>query len=50
MPRFDAFSQFSPATVRGAPSTSNELVAELEGEKGGVYAGAVGYFCVSLDE
>ena len=46
MSRFDAFRSIFPAgTVSGAPKVrAMELVAELEGEKRGVYAGAVGYF------
>lgn len=45
--RFDAFRSIFPAgTVSGAPKVrAMELIAELEGEKRGVYAGAVGYFC-----
>lgn len=44
--RFDAFRSIFPAgTVSGAPKVrAMELVASLEGEKRGVYAGAVGYF------
>jgi len=44
--RFDAFRSIFPAgTVSGAPKVrAMELIAELEGEKRGVYAGAVGYF------
>ncbi|KAL8701269.1 MAG: hypothetical protein Q9201_004994 [Fulgogasparrea decipioides] len=44
--RFDAFRSIFPAgTVSGAPKVrALELIAELEGEKRGVYAGAVGYF------
>ncbi|KAL9603169.1 MAG: hypothetical protein Q9219_001372 [cf. Caloplaca sp. 3 TL-2023] len=44
--RFDAFCSIFPAgTVSGAPKVrAMELIAELEGEKRGVYAGAVGYF------
>lgn len=44
--RYDAFKSIFPAgTVSGAPKVrAMELVAELEGEKRGVYAGAVGYF------
>ncbi|KAI4138973.1 MAG: hypothetical protein L6R39_006522 [Caloplaca ligustica] len=44
--RFDAFSSIFPAgTVSGAPKVrAMELIAELEQEKRGVYAGAVGYF------
>lgn len=42
--RFDAFRSVFPAgTVSGAPKVrAMELIAELEGEKRGVYAGAVG--------
>ncbi|KAI1083727.1 anthranilate synthase component 1 [Whalleya microplaca] len=52
--RFDAFRSIFPAgTVSGAPKVkAMELIAELEGEKRGVYAGAVGYFgydSVSVD-
>lgn len=55
MNRFDAFRSIFPAgTVSGAPKVrAMELIAELEGEKRGVYAGAVGYFgydSVSFDE
>lgn len=44
--RFDAFRSIFPAgTVSGAPKVkAMELIAELEGEKRGVYAGAVGWF------
>ncbi|KAL6910355.1 ADC synthase [Trichoderma evansii] len=44
--RFDAFRSIFPAgTVSGAPKVrAMELIAELEQEKRGVYAGAVGYF------
>ncbi|KAF7189800.1 Anthranilate synthase component 1 [Pseudocercospora fuligena] len=44
--RFNAFRSIFPAgTVSGAPKVkAMELIAELEGEKRGVYAGAVGYF------
>lgn len=44
--RFDAFRSIFPAgTVSGAPKVrAMELIAELEGEKRGVYAGAIGYF------
>ncbi|TVY40648.1 Anthranilate synthase component [Lachnellula occidentalis] len=44
--RFDAFRSIFPAgTVSGAPKVkAMELIAELEVEKRGVYAGAVGYF------
>ncbi|KAI9885993.1 MAG: iso-1-cytochrome c [Watsoniomyces obsoletus] len=46
MTRFDAFRSIFPAgTVSGAPKIkAMELIAELEGEKRGVYAGAVGYW------
>ena len=46
MTRFDSFRSIFPAgTVSGAPKVrAMELIAELEGEKRGVYAGAVGYF------
>ncbi|KAI9836131.1 MAG: anthranilate synthase component 1 [Thelocarpon superellum] len=46
MTRFDAFRSIFPAgTVSGAPKVrAMELIGELEGEKRGVYAGAVGYF------
>ncbi|KAF8420116.1 putative anthranilate synthase component I [Tirmania nivea] len=46
MTRFDAFRSIFPAgTVSGAPKVrAMELIAELEGEKRGVYAGAVGYW------
>lgn len=46
MTRFDAFRSIFPAgTVSGAPKVrAMELIAELETEKRGVYAGAVGYF------
>ena len=52
--RWDAFRSIFPAgTVSGAPKVkAMELIAELEGEKRGVYAGAVGYFGfsrISLD-
>lgn len=51
--RFDAFRSVFPAgTVSGAPKVrAMELIAELEGEKRGIYAGAVGYasFAGSLD-
>lgn len=42
--RFDAFRSIFPAgTVSGAPKVkAMELIAELEGERRGVYAGAVG--------
>ncbi|KAK3680388.1 anthranilate synthase component 1 [Vermiconidia calcicola] len=44
--RFDAFRSIFPAgTVSGAPKVkAMELIAALEGEERGVYAGAVGYF------
>ncbi|KAL1589489.1 hypothetical protein WHR41_01808 [Cladosporium halotolerans] len=44
--RFDAFRAIFPAgTVSGAPKVrAMELIAALEREKRGVYAGAVGYF------
>jgi anthranilate synthase component 1 len=44
--RWDAFRSIFPAgTVSGAPKVrAMELIAELEKEKRGVYAGAVGYF------
>jgi anthranilate synthase component I len=43
---FDAFRSIFPAgTTSGAPKVrAMELIGELEGEKRGVYAGAVGYF------
>lgn len=46
MTRFDAFRSIFPAgTVSGAPKIkAMELIAELEREKRGIYAGAVGYF------
>ena len=46
MTRFDAFRSIFPAgTVSGAPKVrAMELIAEFEGEKRGIYAGAVGYF------
>ena len=46
MTRFDAFRSIFPAgTVSGAPKVrAMELIAELEKEKRGVYAGSVGYF------
>lgn len=42
--RFDAFRSIFPAgTVSGAPKVrAMELIAEMEGEKRGVYAGAIG--------
>ena len=44
--RFDAFRSIFPAgTVSGAPKVrAMELIGELEREKRGVYAGAIGYF------
>jgi anthranilate synthase component I len=44
--RFDAFRSIFPAgTVSGAPKVkAMELIGELEKEKRGIYAGAVGYF------
>ncbi|KAJ3021281.1 bifunctional tryptophan synthase trp1 [Thoreauomyces humboldtii] len=47
--RFDAFRSIFPAgTVSGAPKVkAMELIYELEGEKRGIYAGAVGYFAYS---
>jgi anthranilate synthase component 1 len=44
--RFDAFKSIFPAgTVSGAPKVrAMELIAELEGEKRGVYGGSLGYF------
>ncbi len=44
--RFDAFRSIFPAgTVSGAPKIkAMELISELEREKRGVYAGAIGYF------
>jgi anthranilate synthase component 1 len=51
--RFDAFRSVFPAgTLSGAPKVrAMEIIAELEGEKRGVYGGAVGYasFAGSLD-
>ncbi|KAJ3173394.1 hypothetical protein HDU87_007663 [Geranomyces variabilis] len=46
---YDAFRSIFPAgTVSGAPKVkAMELIYELEGEKRGVYAGAVGYFAYS---
>lgn len=48
--RFDAFRSIFPAgTVSGAPKVrAMQLIAELEGERRGVYAGAVGYFGYNL--
>jgi len=50
--RFDAFRSIFPAgTVSGAPKIKAiELVAELEQERRGVYAGAVGRFDFASDE
>ncbi|ELU44617.1 anthranilate synthase [Rhizoctonia solani AG-1 IA] len=50
--RFDAFRSIFPAgTVSGAPKIKAvELVSELEGERRGVYAGAVGRFDFADDE
>lgn len=44
--RFDAFRSIFPAgTVSGAPKVkAMEIIGELEGERRGVYAGAVGYW------
>nr|AAA35175.1 anthranilate synthase Component I [Saccharomyces cerevisiae] len=44
--RFDAFrTNFPAGTVSGAPKVrAMELIAELEGERRGVYAGAVGHW------
>jgi anthranilate synthase component 1 len=51
--RFDAFRSIFPAgTVTGAPKVrAMEIIAELEEEKRGIYAGAVGYasFAGTLD-
>ncbi|ODV86032.1 hypothetical protein CANARDRAFT_28079 [[Candida] arabinofermentans NRRL YB-2248] len=46
MTRFDAFRSIFPAgTVSGAPKVkAMELIGELENEKRGVYAGAVGHW------
>ena len=48
---FDAFRSIFPAgTVSGAPKVKAiQLVYELEREKRGVYAGAVGYFAFNKD-
>jgi anthranilate synthase component 1 len=48
---FDAFRSIFPAgTVSGAPKVrAVELISELEGERRGVYAGAVGHFNFSGD-
>jgi anthranilate synthase component 1 len=50
--RFDAFRSIFPAgTVSGAPKIKAiELIASLEKEKRGVYAGAVGRFDFAKDE
>ncbi|KAG1906037.1 ADC synthase [Suillus fuscotomentosus] len=50
--RFDAFRSIFPAgTVSGAPKIKAiELIAELEGERRGVYAGGVGRFDFADDE
>jgi len=50
--RFDAFRSIFPAgTVSGAPKIKAiELVYELEKERRGVYAGAVGHFDFAADE
>ncbi|EIW84963.1 anthranilate synthase component [Coniophora puteana RWD-64-598 SS2] len=50
--RFDAFRSIFPAgTVSGAPKIKAiEIVSELEGERRGVYAGAVGRFDFANDE
>ncbi|KAM0792166.1 hypothetical protein ACM66B_004863 [Microbotryomycetes sp. NB124-2] len=49
--RFDAFRSIFPAgTVSGAPKIrAIELVADLEKERRGVYAGAVGHFDFAAD-
>jgi anthranilate synthase component 1 len=51
--RFDAFRSIFPAgTLSGAPKVrAMEIIGELEGERRGVYGGAVGYasFAGSLD-
>ncbi len=49
--RFDAFRSIFPAgTVSGAPKIrAMELIAELEGERRGVYAGAVGHWNFASD-
>jgi anthranilate synthase component 1 len=46
---YDAFRSIFPAgTVSGAPKIrAMQLIAELENEKRGIYAGAVGYFSYS---
>ncbi|KZV84437.1 anthranilate synthase component [Exidia glandulosa HHB12029] len=50
--RFDAFRSIFPAgTVSGAPKIKAiELISELEGERRGVYAGAVGRWDFADDE
>jgi len=50
--RFDAFRSIFPAgTVSGAPKIKAiELISELEGERRGIYAGAVGRFDFADDE
>jgi len=50
--RFDAFRSIFPAgTVSGAPKIKAiELVYELEKERRGIYAGAVGHFDFASDE
>jgi len=49
MTAFDALRACFPAgTVSGAPKIrAMEIIAELEGERRGTYAGAVGYFSFS---
>ena len=49
--RFDAFRSIFPAgTVSGAPKIrAMELISELEGERRGVYAGAVGRWNFASD-
>ncbi|TGZ83144.1 anthranilate synthase component [Ascodesmis nigricans] len=49
--RFDAFRSIFPAgTVSGAPKVrAMELIHELEGERRGVYGGAVGYWGYESD-
>lgn len=49
--RFDAFRSIFPAgTVSGAPKVrAMELIGELEGERRGVYGGAVGYWGYESD-
>lgn len=50
--RFDAFRSIFPAgTVSGAPKIKAiELVYDLEKERRGIYAGAVGHFDFAADE